>query len=435
MKPKLRIVLFLSVSGAIGFLSLLLSLSNLLATEKEKPIEREFQAFLEHHPRTELNDSARKLNELFDALIKNAGNKTSTSPELASEKRQDFYNIESEISEFLEAQLEKPTGDVDSLPANVQEYLQANATEIAAIRGHIINSELPTWEWDVRQMLAPHSHLPRLLGVTQIQKILLIDLLEKNRLKSTPAMVETLEASWKLTEAVRQKPNLVNQLVAIIMVRWQAGVLRKLENLPPEWQQRVMEYDYSEAVLTAIAFESWLNYHTIRNLPDLLDSNDEVYTPFPRFLLRFSHSYFRLAAVDTVETTKKALATIRLANFCAFDLDRARQGQIDFFAGWNVAAEVTTPDLLPQWQKGAERMLTLELTQKILQAKALAATQGRWPDSLPGLESQVCPDARWLYQVGEDGTMSLSFSEELQWRKRDDNNRYLPLTYTAPARK
>ncbi|MEL7225283.1 MAG: hypothetical protein AAGL17_10545, partial [Cyanobacteria bacterium J06576_12] len=59
--------------------------------------------------------------------------------------------------------------------------------------------------------------------------------------------------------------------------------------------------------------------------------------------------------------------------------------------------------------------------------------QGNWPETLPDLSSQTCPDEHWVYEVSPEGEMSLSFSREFYWRANDDNvpSRHLPLTYRA----
>ena len=77
-------------------------------------------------------------------------------------------------------------------------------------------------------------------------------------------------------------------------------------------------------------------------------------------------------------------------------------------------------------------MLDLELTQKILQVKALAAKTGKWPASVPEMKSSICLGAKWLYRVAPDGTMSLSFSEKPKWldERLKSNSRWLPFTYS-----
>ncbi|HSF74967.1 MAG TPA: hypothetical protein VLA84_14325 [Microcoleus sp.] len=73
----------------------------------------------------------------------------------------------------------------------------------------------------------------------------------------------------------------------------------------------------------------------------------------------------------------------------------------------------------------------MELTQKILQVKALAAKAGKWPPSVPDMKSSICPGAKWLYHLAPDGTMSISFSEKPKWQdERFKSSRGLPFTYS-----
>ena len=54
--------------------------------------------------------------------------------------------------------------------------------------------------------------------------------------------------------------------------------------------------------------------------------------------------------------------------------------------------------------------IDLELTAKLLDLKAAREQNGgRWPSTLRGIEeSAACPRARWIYETGGDGKMSLA---------------------------
>ena len=65
---------------------------------------------------------------------------------------------------------------------------------------------------------------------------------------------------------------------------------------------------------------------------------------------------------------------------------------------------------LGMWAKLDRLTLDLELTRKVLQAKALRRSDaaGRWPGQVPGIESSACADGSWTYAVGSDGAMRLA---------------------------
>jgi hypothetical protein len=70
-------------------------------------------------------------------------------------------------------------------------------------------------------------------------------------------------------------------------------------------------------------------------------------------------------------------------------------------------------------------MLELELTQKVLQVKEMAATEGKLPESLPNAESAVCPGYQWVYEVsGDKSSLSLTPTPTL-----GEDSKALPLIY------
>ena len=106
-------------------------------------------------------------------------------------------------------------------------------------------------------------------------------------------------------------------------------------------------------------------------------------------------------------------------------------------AWWNLPGKMTWVDWTIEQLIAAEKMLQLEITQKIMQVKELAKQQGKWPDSFPNLDSKFCPDRQYVYQVSEDGTMTISLDKQPEWVKEDaiwvqwkDVEIALPLTYS-----
>ena len=85
------------------------------------------------------------------------------------------------------------------------------------------------------------------------QRILLVYILEKTRLGQTQEVLKTLEASWQLNQTLLQRFELISGLVAIIVAKEQAIVMRKLPELPAEWQDRIerfSKYNLPQALLT-----------------------------------------------------------------------------------------------------------------------------------------------------------------------------------------
>ncbi|MGD1701272.1 hypothetical protein [Dapis sp. BLCC M229] len=146
------------------------------------------------------------------------------------------------------------------------------------------------------------------------------------------------------------------------------------------------------------------------------------------FLLSFlinnplSKPYLRFSAIDYYRKMNQGLEQLPTINICL-----PKETSTINLAGWNLFYEYISPtSWTNQDLKAAKRMLELEFTQKILQVKKLAKQQGKWPDSFPNLDSKFCSDRQYIYQVTEDGTMTISLEKQPEWAKDRD----LPLTYS-----
>lgn len=328
---------------------------------------------------------------------------------------------------------------------------------------------MPQWGTDISWILEGDitAPLPSYLWQANFQQLLALDLLEKYRKGQTEAAAEMLEVSWKINQSSTESPILISQLVALIVTKYPAGVMRKADRLPVQWQQRLLEHDYRESVLTSLQGEylyqfKFLQYFLWKHSwSSLLDTYSSILKDigassdggmlsliqgkfFSDLTLEekildwtLSHvvvwfkpvikPYVRFSAIDTYQVYKRSLAASHQHNVCASD-----SVTVNDFAWWNYIGRTTSTDVSNQTSKGAKSMLDSELTQKILQVKALAAKTGKWPASIPETKSSICPGAKWLYRVAPDGTMSISFSEKPKWleQRLKSHNRGLPFTYS-----
>lgn len=235
--------------------------------------------------------------------------------------------------------------------------------------------------------------------------------------------------------------------------------MRKVDRLPTQWQQRLLERDYRESILTSLQgeylykFKFWQHFvwkyswssiqeaseassgqgifalftDTFRYTNDPPTSQEKILDwTLSHVVVWFKpliKPYVRFCAIDSYHAYKRSLAVSRQQNVCTSDSATAKD-----FAWWNYIGRTST-SYPSQTSKAAKSMLDLELTQKILQVKALAAKTGKWPPSVPEMKSSICPGAKWLYRVAPDGTMSISFSEKPKWLEERLKYKGLPFTY------
>ncbi|HEY9650692.1 MAG TPA: hypothetical protein V6C95_08520 [Coleofasciculaceae cyanobacterium] len=413
---------------------------NLLAAKQEKEINQAWEQFAKQFPKTETNDSALKLQtltaklglELYYSRRLKSPTDSSAGLALTEADRQAYQAINGELGAYITALIERPNDAVAIPSENLRRYLSSKAATLDAIRSHVLNNEVPTFEINIDYLNEgnPSVPLPSWLGMVNLQKILALDILEKNRQGKTSEALATLDVSWKINKSLRNRPELIAQLVALIVSNQQLAVIRRLDNLQIQWQQRLLEHDYRESILKALQGEVFATTAIIREL-DLFSTEEMGLSRGLLLLLRFTspinRPYLRFSAIDTYQAQSRSYSQLPQQNFCSLSLDQSKPEADP--AWWNPIGQIATLSLPNLWLRAGRRMLDSELTQKILQVKALAVKLGRWPQSVPNLESSICPGEKWLYQVLSDGTMSLTFSKPLNSEKRQIHR--LPLTYRA----
>ncbi|MBW4473548.1 MAG: hypothetical protein KME45_24705 [Stenomitos rutilans HA7619-LM2] len=434
----------------IGLLAIWVIGGNLLAAQQEKRVDQAVEQYIQQFPTTETNNSALKLEELSTGLGfgKILGTKVTPTrylhlPTPKADQKSFVETLGKDLSRYLDSQFKQPNDKIDAPPENIHQYLVEHAIELEAVRTHILSSELPRWEMSyIRAVGDIGIALPSFLSVANLQKILVVDILDKTRQGQLQAALETLEVSWKLNQALQEQPTLIAQLVVIINSSWQASVMRKMQELPTAWQERLNrfnKYDLPQSFLKGLYSEAFL-FVSARKYPALsffkslpvFELSDSSSNPYPQWFISLSDlvfkPYLRLAAVDYFDRMRQLVLKLPEQDFCAFDPDTFSKQPGIASAWWN---PYLGPAWVNQWHKVGKAALRFELTQKVLQVKEAARRQSSLPKQIPGIESSICRDAQWLYQLAPDGTASISFGKELDWMKFR-NDPHSPLQY-APG--
>ncbi|MBD2388622.1 hypothetical protein [Cylindrospermum sp. FACHB-282] len=463
-----------SFSGLIITLAIWLVVGNLIATEQEQKIDAAKAQFRKQFPKTEANNSALKLEELTAKLGVPVGLGLRTTPTryLHSSgyeaKAKQFQDIYKEIDNYLNTQLRKPTDEIDIPPEKLRQYLSSNASLLEAVQTHILNSELPQWEIQDISNYTAEDPFPSFLSFARLQKLLTLNILEKTHLGQNKEALKSLEVSWKLHQSLVKRPEFISQLVAIILARQQIPVMRKMATIPPVWQsrlERVINYNFPQSFLTSLEGEAFGFSNTSRTITprsyenyvfsiysvsptlnlqlpsypqNFFVANSDYYINTPDaidlpFLYPLHKPYFRLAGVDSWEKMNQTVRELPKEYFCSFEPEKVVKKYKIALAWWILKDSSADTLWLSQWRKVMKTALQIELTQKIIQIKEIANKQGNWPQQVPGIESSaICKDAKWIYHVSENGTMSISLSKQFDWLqgKPGDSN-YIPLNYSA----
>ena len=450
-----------SALAAIGLTTISIVGANYVADGREQEIERELEAFTQQVPvQTEYNETAIALKTLSAKL---GFNLYSWPEDANSEYAPQIENIEVEpsskqawevisdpLEEYIDAQIAKPTNEIDPPPTALQEYLKTNAATLEQIRQVIASQGTPVWQTNLTPILEGDYEfaLPSYLASMYLQQILALDILEKQRQGKTEAAREMLEAAWQIHASFQDNPYLIGQLVGLMNGRYLAGTMRKLGNLPVEWQERLVAHNYSQSMLASIHGEFFLIFNATRNIAPgeifktvQFGDSHTIQAGFQgtvekvkgMLLSPVTKPWLRFTAIDSYQVQKYGIEQYQAKppNICASDVVESKQQP----AAWNIPAnKIGLLSFLNQVVKAEKHMLDLELTQKIVQAKALAAETGKWPTTLPNLESNVCPGYEWVYNVAEDGTMSLSLNPEPEWAVERQKKQGLPMDFFSSIR-
>ncbi|MGK7926375.1 MAG: hypothetical protein AB4290_14250 [Spirulina sp.] len=426
----------------------------------EKPL-REMAEFLEQHPRTEPNDSALKL--LIYTADLDLGLSTGETSKYLFDEYQHYIDIEysfkstpknpltqeqyESISVYFDWIRQSTEDSLPDLPSDIEIYINANSEIISKIIDHIVSHEIPKWGSDFSAYLGnPDTVIPSYFGRVSLSRLILLKGIQDLKKGLHEAAKKDMDAVWKIHESFSEHDSLmIGQVVARFLGREYIATVRRMNLDLRSWQNsNLIRHDYRESLLETLEFEKWygfsyMNKMTIYDIYDfnLLaifsdDFDDRILPPsFPIInYITFPvwHPYFRLDAINYASNIQKHYKEIRSLPPCS-SLD------ISSSLNWWNFSKGTVAFLLQQGNKGTEFMLRLELTQKLLQAKAIASETGNWPQELPDLESKVCSGERWIYSVDGD-EMSLEFSTVPDWLLAQIESGYmLPLEYRASLSK
>lgn len=452
-----RPFLFLAILATFGLPWLLLFKTGAQARTQATQVDAAADIFLSQISQQSQNGAAKQ----FDRLAAKLGfipNSADALLQVDTDAEQDYRAIEALLDAFLASQLTKTTGVLATPPDELSHYLTQYEIPLAALQAHLLEKPAPLWEIDFERMSEIGYSPPGFINVLNTQKLLLLSAASHAQAADTDRMLQAMEASWRLNEAISQQPDLVSQMLVSFTAEQQSGLLRHMEGIPVVWQERwrkrlsdrnrisgfiddSIDKDTFEtssrqslerSITSGLQFDVWLQYKMLQRS---LLSPTVRRSAYGRSDSRLSATvsywfspvyYFSLNNIDTQATSQRAIEILRTLNICKTTQAEAEQQiSVEKTAVWN-RNRLPAETFARRWKAAGERALTLELTQKILQAKQLAHQNGEWPAALPGLDSDVCPGEFWLYERTDDGAIALSFSAEI------DSLARVPLHYRSP---
>jgi hypothetical protein len=310
------------------------------------------------------------------------------------------------ISGYAQREVTKTGGEIAAPPERVRTFLDQRERQIDDIVELLSDSKPPGWESDV--LLGYAAPVPNLMGQMRLHRVLAaraLDLAHQGRKKESERV---FRASWNLNTSLRERGEMVSQMIAIAIARMQAGLARRLPLDAAAWRGRLTEHDYRESLLRSMEVEA------IAALPVWpTDSLSD-----------------RASRAEFLDARRKILVRLR---------DSPVGGEVGIVRGREVSGsdsrspgavvEKREAQNLPDAIRRADRLiLDLELSQRVLEARTLKAKLGHWPAVVPGVDASRMPGEHWTYSAGK-GRMTILFSRELGWT--GPKGWILPLRYES----
>jgi hypothetical protein len=434
MKFLKRVGLGIAVGGMLALLWLVGG--NAYARYRKKLVERAWvqsfgplQKLLDRCPKTTTNETARRLEKLAEPLGLDLAPTTDGVPPRDTRAVPKPGQKESEeewqaVSRYLTSQLEKPEAGVDRPPKEVEEFFAAHGRDLRALATELAALPAPRWDFDP-SIFPSHQPIPSLRALILLQRALLAGALVDPTGKNLGPPGQTLEASWRLNQALSEMPQMTSQLIAIAIARMQMGALRKMEVDASLWRARLAEHDFKRSVLDTGLLAQWPDQERSRQL-------EEIYLRSEKNLGKRVQAFFLRPWQDVVwsEVSEKLrLAYLRIQDAPLSDA-RIPERKGATWSAAEILLSIHMPNLLESFRRVDRLVLDAELTGKILQARQLRLQNGseEWPAAIPGIEVSRLRGAKWIYSISPQGTMSLSLAREPHW---DSSGLVLPCRFTS----
>ena len=267
--------------------------------------------------------------------------------------------------------------------------------------------------------------IPNLLGIFDLQFLLIADALEQTRAGNQAAAAESLEASWQLSGGLWRRPELISQLIAVASATLQAGAARRVQ-LPEAWATRFERLDPLAGFLDAFAGEAWAMRDALsrRSVPEIKRALDGLPLWVP-----INRPWLMLSTASHNEAMLRLVSYLAERPLCSVDFVAPSPVFAPHFPAWDIIGTIAWPNM----QKTAARILRLqldlELSARVLRLRSAQQADGRWPSELPGAASRACPRANWAYRVNADGTAALSFAGKLPAWPKEPQRLKLPFEH------
>jgi len=366
--------------------------------------------FPKRHPAVATNEAARRLESAAEALDVDLRPRFRSKSEDSKRSRSAAETAKA-VSAYLDASFADPDGAASPPSGEAEAVLAKMAPGLVPI-AELLSKEKPVWLEEIgRGYEAP---IPNLLGQLRLQRILLASALRLSSRGDPRGAEALLDASWTLNGSLVTRPELISQLIAIAVGRMEAGVLRKVPVEPGRWIPRLSARDARKGLVEAFTAEAWVFRDAVLR-GALLDPDGTARSRRPRLLEFLSEPYLKVQAASLLGTLREFVRESKAAPITGFTSE-SRDETAESPGGFSdVMSRLMLPNMENARLRADRAAVDLDLTRKVLELRAARGTAKEWPATVPGMETSVVKDARWVYTRTPDGRATIELSRRLDW--------------------
>lgn len=309
----------------------------------------------------------------------------------------------------------KPGDDIGEMPADVTGYLERHRADFDLMYREIRNQP-PQWEMNVSLgFLAP---VPNFLDARSIVNLICLDAVNQLRQGKKTEALAALECAWIVSKSYTDRPEIISQLAGNTSQKFILQTLRKVDGVSPEWHARLSDPDWMKRFQVSLACEAYgltagAKQYGVAGF-DVNTAENRV--PFwKRWLGSLSRPLARYWTVEISETYLLVAEQAAKRDRCGADPNpfqdlQSLDGPSRRISSGNRIAQVAMVNISAYWRNAIKNRFLLEMTDKLLKVKE-TAKGGPLPQTVAGMESSICPDARWEYKA-EPNAFTLTYSKK-----------------------
>ena len=352
-----------------------------------------FEELAARYPDEPTNAAAHRVEALAAKLGINMVPKT--QPPL---KQVGNYSVKTDVAEYLERELSSELGVARPAPRGVFDFIDAHAAELDGLVAVLTEGDGPRWVhesnygWD--------AHIANLHGHVTLQKLLAAVALHRAASGRGDDALRVLDASWTLNQSLRERPELYSRLIALAAMKFQLGTLRKVDDVPMVWDERLVSIDDRVALREALQWDvgMWM-----QPLPDdLVEALLTEHPPYaaPHRVVTFlTRPYWVACGADSAERTRIVVAADRALAPCV-----ATEAELDAkvppVAWWRTPSFFGGSFGGNALERAGRLSFDIELTRHVVRARA---------ERVARIVTGPCPDWTFRTEVLPDGRMSVSY--------------------------